>query len=242
MISVLFLTLVASAPPPAAEHLAPSQAPSAAPAAEPTAPAELVAPPETTAEVKAAVKSMQAFYEKAKDCSADFTQSYVNQAFKKTLHSTGKLRFKKPGMLRFDYLTPEPKFFVVKNDKITSYVPAAQQAMVGSFKADELSASVTFLFGKGNLESEFTIHPADRRDLGAGTALLLIPKHDDPRFSRIYFVVDPATFAVKVSVVIDPSGNQNRFDFSHIQTGVGLTARDFDESLPPGTQIIKTGG
>ncbi len=64
-------------------------------------------------------------------------------------------------MLRFDYLTPEPKFFVVKGDKITSYVPAAQQAMVGSFKADELSASVTFLFGKGNLESEFSVHPAD---------------------------------------------------------------------------------
>jgi outer membrane lipoprotein carrier protein len=238
MIPALLLALAASAPPPAPDR----PAPSAAAATAPTAPVELVAAPETSADLKAAVKAMQAFYEKAKDCSADFTQTYVNQAFKKTLTSTGKLRFKKPGMLRFDYLTPEPKFFVVKNDKITSYVPAAQQAMVGSFKADELSASVTFLFGKGNLESEFTIHPADRHDLAAGTALLLSPKHEDPRFSRIYFVVDPATSAVKESVVVDPSGNENRFDFTHIQTGVGLTAKDFDESLPPGTQVIKTGG
>ena len=147
---------VAQAAPSAARPDAPGSprtAPSTIPAADPNAPAELAAAPETTSDVKAAVKSMQAFYEKAKDCSADFAQTYVNQAFKKTLTSTGKLRFKKPGMLRFDYLTPEPKFFVVKNDKITSYVPAAQQAMVGSFKADELSASVTFLFGKGNLES-----------------------------------------------------------------------------------------
>jgi outer membrane lipoprotein carrier protein len=220
----------------------PRTAPTTIPAANPEAPAELAASPETTSDVKTAVKSMQAFYEKAKDCSADFTQTYLNQAFKKTLTSTGQLRFKKPGMLRFDYLTPEPKFFVVKNDKITSYVPAAQQAMVGSFKADELSASVTFLFGKGNLESEFTVHPPDRRDLTTGTAMLLLPKHEDPRFSKIYFVVDPATSAVKQSVVVDPSGNENRFDFTHIETNRGLTEKDFDETLPKGTQIIKTGG
>ena len=243
MISALLFALATAAPPPAADRALPAPTlPTPALAADPTSPAELVAPPETSADVKAAVKSMQAFYEKAKDCSADFTQTYVNRAFKKTLSSTGKLRFKKPGMLRFDYLTPEPKFFVVKNDKITSYVPAAQQAMVGSFKADQLSASVSFLFGKGNIESEFTAHPADRNDLAAGTAMLLLPKHEDPRFSKIYFVVDPATSAVKESVVVDPSGNENRFDFTHIETNRGLSEKDFDESLPKGTQIIKTGG
>jgi len=239
MIRALVIALATAAPPvPQANRPAPAPNP----ATDPTAPAELVAPPETGGDVRAATRAMQHFYEKAKDCSADFTQTYVNQAFKKTLTSTGKLRFKKPGMLRFDYATPEPKSFVVKNDKITSYVPAAQQAMVGSFKADQLSASVTFLFGKGNLESEFTIHPADRRDLAPGTALLLVPKHEDPRFSRIYFVVDPDSSAVKESVVVDPSGNENRFDFTHIETNVGLTDQDFDEKLPPGTQIIKAGG
>jgi outer membrane lipoprotein carrier protein len=227
MISALLLALATAAAPPAADR------PLTAPPGEPTAPAE------TSADVKAAVQAMQAFYEKAKDCSADFTQTYVNRAFKKTLTSTGKLRFKKPGMLRFDYLTPEPKFFVVKNDKITSYVPAAQQAMVGSFKADQLSASVTFLFGKGNLESEFTVHPADRNDLAAGTAMLLLPKHEDPRFSKIYFVVDPASSAVKESVVVDPSGNENRFDFTHIRANTGYVDKDFDEQLPAGTQTIK---
>ena len=172
--------------------LAADPAPSAATPAEPA--------PET-ASLKPTVHAMQAFYEKAKDCSASFTQSYVNQAFKKTLTSSGTLRFKKPGMLRFDYTAPEAKFFVVRNDRITSYVPAAQQAMVGSFKADQLSASVTFLFGKGNLESEFTIHAPDRTDLAAGTAMLLLPKKDDPRFSKIYFVVDPATGFVYVGSV-----------------------------------------
>ena len=72
--------------------------------------------------------------------------------------------------------------------------------------------------------------------------MLLVPKREDPRFSKIYFVVDPATSAVKQSVVVDPSGNENRFDFTHIETNRGLSEKDFDEALPKGTQIIKTGG
>lgn len=208
-----------------------------APAAPPP-----TAPTETQAAARSAVRSMQAFYEKLTDCSVSFTQTYVNEAFKKTLQSSGTLRFKKPGMLRFDYSAPEAKSFVVKNDRITSYVPAAQQAMVGSFKADQLSASVTFLFGKGNLESEFTVHPADRADLAAGTALLLLPKRDDPRFQKLYFVVDPQTSSVRESVVVDPSGNENRFDFKNIKANTGLSEKDFDDSLPKGTQIVKLGG
>ena len=184
------------------------------------------------APARAAVKAMQAFYEKAKDCSASFTQTYLNTAFKKTLQSAGTLRFKKPGMLRFDYTTPEPKFFVVKNDRITSYVPAAQQAMVGSFKADQLSASVSFLFGKGKIENEFLVLASDRTDFAPGTAMLLTPKRDDPRFSRIYFVVNPETSAVVESVVVDPSGNENRFDFTAFKRTRGSPRRTSTTPFP----------
>src|ERR1700733_1390280 len=90
----------------------------------------LAAPPEPKDDTALkTVRAMQAFYEKAKDCSAKFDQTYVNATFHKTLKSQGTLKFKKPGMLRFDYSAPESKFFVVKNDRITTYVPAAQQAM-----------------------------------------------------------------------------------------------------------------
>jgi outer membrane lipoprotein-sorting protein len=41
--------------------------------------------------------------------------------------------------------------------------------------------------------------------------------------------------------VIDPSGNENRFDFTHIQPNLGLSDKDFDNSLPKGTQVVKMG-
>ncbi len=198
----------------------------------------LAAPPP---DVHQAVKRMQAFYEHTRDLRASFAQTFVNPAFHKTLHSHGTLEFKKPGMIRFDYAAPDAKVFVVKGDRITTYVPAAQQAMEGSFQADQISASVTFLWGKGNLEKEFDVAPADRTDLAPGIALLLTPKRPDPRFQRIYFVLDPKTHAVKESVVIDGANDENRFDFTDIRTNVGLSDKDFELALPPGTQVVKMG-
>ena len=102
------------------------------------------------------------------------------------------------------------------------------------FKADQLSASVSFLFGKGNIESEFTVHPADRNDVAQGTAMLLLPKREDPRLSKIYFVVDPVSAAVRESIVVDPSGNENRFDFTHIKANLGLAGEGFRRGAAQG--------
>ncbi len=195
------------------------------------------APPST----HQAVLRMQAFYEKTKDLQVDFEQTFVNPTFHKTLHSSGTLSFKKPGMIRFDYAAPEPKLFVVKGDHIISYIPAAQQAMEGSFKADQLSASVTFLWGKGQLEKEFDVSAADRQDLGPGIALELTPKRADPRFQKIYFVVDPTTYAVKQSLVIDGAGDENRFDFKQLKANAGLADTLFDFKPPDGTEITQMG-
>jgi outer membrane lipoprotein carrier protein len=192
--------------------------------------------------IAVAAQRMQAFYEKTHDLTAHFQQTFVNPAFHKTLRSEGRLAFEKPGMIRFDYSSPEPKLFVVKGDRIVSYIPAAQQAMEGSFKADQLSASVTFLWGRGHLESEFRIAAANRKDLAPGIALELTPRHPDPRFQRIFFVVDPKSYAVKESLVVDGAGDENRFDFSDLRPDAGLSPKDFDFTPPPGTQIVQLDG
>jgi outer membrane lipoprotein carrier protein len=211
----------------------PAAAPAASPSASPSS--------SSSSSVDELVHRVQAFYEKAHDLSARFVQTYENRAFHQTLQSEGRFVFKKPGMIRFDYEKPEPKFFVVKHDQIITYSPAAQQAMTGTFHADQLSASVTFLFGKGDLAAEFKVTKADRPDLGQGTALQLVPKKPDPRFDRLFLVIDPKSDEVRESLVIDGSGNENRFVFSDVKVNGGVPESAFEVKLPEGTQVMKMG-
>ncbi|MGC4118998.1 MAG: outer-membrane lipoprotein carrier protein LolA [Myxococcales bacterium] len=189
-------------------------------------------------EVRKAVDSMQKFYEDTKDFQANFKQVYKYKTFAKTNEATGKMMFKKVGpQMRWDYLKPDEKVFVIAAEKVFAYDKAAKQLIVSRMSADHLSASVTFLWGQGNLDHEFRITKADRKDLTGGFALELTPKITDPRFQKVFFLLDPKTYAVKESLVVDPDGSENRISFANQKTNTGISNDAFKIEPPADVQI-----
>lgn len=199
--------------------------------------------------VKKLVDAMQAFYEKTNDFSARFDQSYKYASFNRTQQSSGTVVFRKPKKLakgeleapamRWDYEKPEQKSIVVTGGLVYMYQPEAKQLTKAAFNASSLSASVTFLWGVGKLADEFYITKVDRPDLTRdGTALQLVPKKQDPRFDRVFMVVDPKTHEVAQTVVVDPDGSTNHMTFSGVKTDQNIPNDRFSLNPPPDTQVI----
>lgn len=216
-----------AAPAPAETKPAPTVETKPAPAAE----AKPAAP-----DVKSLVDRMQSFYEKIQDFTATFTQSYTYKMAKRTQTSTGQVTFKKPGMMRWEYETPDPKTFVLAGDRAYTYDPAAMLLTKAAFDQSQLSASVTFLFGTGKLEKEFSIAKVDCAKC-AGTLLELTPLRPDPRFKKVRLEVDPKTAQVLRSIVFDPDGSQNAITFANLKTNVGVSKDVFVLNAPAGTQV-----
>ncbi len=188
------------------------------------------------APTKALVNRMQGFYEKTEDFTAAFRQDYTYQAFKRTQTSSGKVSFKKPGLMRWEYEKPSPKSFVLAGDKVYSYDPEAMILTKASIGTNQLSASVTFLWGKGKLADEFSIA------IGAcpqckGTLLVMTPLKPDPRFQRVELEVDPKTAQVVKSTVVDPDGSSNAITFSELKTNTGVSQEFFKLTPPEGTVV-----
>ncbi len=200
--------------------------------------------PAMSAEVKALVDRVQAFYEKTNNFTADFKQEYTYKQLKRTQVSTGQVLFLKPALMRWEYETPGKKTFVLAKDRVLMHDPEAKLVTRSSLDTNQLSASVTFLFGTGKLEREFSIQKKACSRC-KGTQLELTPLVPDARFKRIYLEVDEATAMVLKSTVIDPDGSENAITFSTMRTNVeGVTEERFHLSPPPGTQLqdfLKTG-
>src|SRR5512138_3748244 len=125
-------------------------------------------------------RKVQAYYEATRDLEAKFQQTYTYAGFGRRQVSSGTLRVKKPGMMRWDYEKPAPKTIAVKGSRLVQYEPEEHQAYVDEkFDASAMSAAVTFLLGKGDLAKEFDL---SLDDVGA---LLLRPKTPDPRVESI---------------------------------------------------------
>ena len=200
--------------------------------AVPAAPAPAMAPA-----VKALVDRMQSFYEKTEDFTAAFRQDYTYKAFKRTQTSTGKVTFKKPALMRWQYEKPSPKTFVLAGDKVYAHDPEAMTLTKASIGTNQLSASVTFLWGKGRLADEFSI-TQKACDKCLGALLELVPLKPDPRFQRIRLEVDPKTAQVVRSTVVDPDGSENAITFSELKVNTGAGPEQFKLTPPAGTQVV----
>jgi outer membrane lipoprotein carrier protein len=191
---------------------------------------------ELAPDVRALVERVQDFYERTQDFTADFKQDYTYKAFKRTQSSSGTVTFKKPALMRWEYAKPAPRTFVLAGDRVFAHDPEAKLLTRAALSTNQLSASVTFLFGVGKLESEFSIVKKACPKC-TGTQLELTPLVQDPRFKRILLEVDEKTAQVLKSTVIDPDGSENAISFLNLKTNVGVTEAQFKLTPPPGTQV-----
>ncbi|RKG73670.1 outer membrane lipoprotein carrier protein LolA [Corallococcus terminator] len=189
-----------------------------------------------TPEVKTLVERMQAFYEKTNDFKSGFKQDYKYKTFRRTQSSTGTVTYKKPGLMRWEYANPSPRTFVLAGSKVYAYDPAAQTLSVAAVDTNQLSASVTFLFGQGKLADEFAISKGDCKDC-KGTLLVLDPLKTEPRFRQVRLEVDPTSAQVLKSTVVDPDGSENTIAFVDLKTNVGISADSFKLNPPEGTRV-----
>ena len=254
-LATLFATGVSAAPPstPPAAPAAPakSSAPPAkavaAPAKTATAPAKTAAAPAAAAPVAAGnlpvaevVKRMQQRYEGATDYRARFVQKYVNAATGRERTSSGELLIKKPGRMRWNYEKPERHMYLAAGNTFWVYEPEARQAFRQDLKGSQLPVAVSFLMGKGKLQDEFDITLAKELPYGDATShrLSLKPKKPQSTYRAIYFVVDPANFLVRQSVLINTQGDVNSFTFSDAKLDSKLTDNDFKWTPPAGVRVI----
>src|SRR5512143_723501 len=189
------------------------------------------APPASDA--RAVARRVQDFYERTQDLEARFTQVDTYGGFggrKQT--SKGVLRVKKPGMMRWDYSSPDAKTISVKGSRLVQYEPAEKQAYVDEhFDASAMSAAVTFLLGKGDLAREFELSVD-------GGRLVLTPRKPDARVDRVVLTVAESG-EVTGTRVVDGSGNSNEIAFQNLQRNVGLKDDVFALELPKDVHLLK---
>jgi outer membrane lipoprotein carrier protein len=191
-------------------------------------------------EITALVDSVQHYYEKTKDYTADFIQIYRRVALSQDTESRGTLQLKRPGLVRWAYAKPTEKLFLVDGKRLWMADPEYEQVMVdANFKTSELSATIKFLWGEGKLTDNFTAKLIDGKPLGATKekALELTPK-TGATYAKVVLLVDPSSGEVKESVLYESAGNTNRFKFTNVKLNTGLKEDLFTYTPPPGWEVI----
>lgn len=215
----------ATAPAPAAQAPRPAPAAQAAPApvAHIIASAPLVAAPGAidNTQPTAVVDQVQKFYGNIKQVTAQFRQAVTNDTFGSTKTSDGKVWIMKPGKMRWDYLEKKKDKVEVKKSFISNgqnlYVVEHDnmQVVKKNLQQDLMPVAVSFLYGKGDLKTEFNAELDTTGKYGGKGELVLrlTPKRPSAQYKNLFLVVSPTDYHVTQSIIIDSSNNVNHFRF-----------------------------
>ena len=197
-------------------------------------------------EVREVMKHLQARYEKTKDLQADFTQKTTIEGFERPMTSSGKVYIKKPGRLRWNYLEPSAEDIYVQGDDVKVYVPEHKQVLIG--KLTHMAASrapLELLQGAAKLDASFDAEPTPGKSRGVGGIRLvtLVPKSHDAEahgtVQRIVVEVFPKTYFIRSLSLYEISGNVSNFEFSSLQSNIGLDDDLFAPKFPPDVEVVK---
>ena len=175
----------------------------------------------------AIVEGVQGFYDRVENFHADFTQRYQNIALGDEQISRGHVFFRKPGRMRWDYAEPSEKYLISNGEILWMFEPEFNQVARLDLSESELPTAIRFLMGEGDLRTDFEITQLDCDEPNA-YCLHLIPRVSEGQYQSLDFVVDANDFHVRRTVVIDPIGNRNQFDFSNPSTSDELPDAGFE--------------
>lgn len=187
------------------------------------------------------VQRVQEWYDRVCDLQADFRQKSFSQTLNTTTEARGKIYFKKPNLMKWDYESPEKQIYVINREDFWWYVP--DDAQVVKRKAStvlEDTTPLSFLAGLGNLQKSYItslpegIKPADSQVI----LLNLIPRKARANIKKLQLKLEAKTYGISGIVLVDPYGNKNDIDFIHIQLNQGLKDKTFHFVPPKGVDVV----
>jgi len=187
---------------------------------------------------------LQTRYEKTNDLEAGFLQEYIGKVIQRPQKGEGKVYFKKKGMMRWDYRTPNQK--LITNGHTLWYYQADENQVFVSDVANVLKEKtpLAFLAGEGDISRDFKLLNLNESvsEKGDHYILELVPKEPHAALSKVTLVVDKKMYYVVQTDIFDGLGNVTRTRFFDIRTNLNLPPFLFHFSIPPGAEVLKMKG
>ena len=187
------------------------------------------------------ISKVQETYEGIQDLSARFQQVSLIKGSPGKEESSGVVLLKKPGMMRWEYKSPESQIDRLRwEDPLYLFSRGSSGDPSGGLQSLHLSA-VNLLGGMGKLREDFSFQWGKSGSKGSSGALLLElkPVQSQGQVGQILMEVNPQTFLVERIVLQDIFSNTTTLSFKKLKINTGLKDSLFTFVPPAGTQIIK---
>ncbi|HUN54061.1 MAG TPA: outer membrane lipoprotein carrier protein LolA [Smithella sp.] len=192
--------------------------------------------------VEDVAQKLQSSYEKTKDLKADFVQEAFIKSVKNTQREEGKVYFKNPRNMLWEYTKPHGKKLVINSQ--TAWLYIEKEKVAYKQKSESIFQSkflINFFAGAGKLKEDFIVKYAESgpTDKDGNYLLVLTPREKTAACNSITLTIDKSNFYILRVSFNDVLGNTTTLRFSNISINAGLTQKNFQFKPPAGVQVFE---
>jgi outer membrane lipoprotein carrier protein len=187
-------------------------------------------------------QKLQGSYEKTRDLKASFVQEATIKSVKKTQVEAGKVFFKNPKNMLWEYTKPKGKKLIINSQ--TAWLYLANEKVAYRQKSESIFQSkflISFFSGSGKLKNDFTMKYAEPKafDNEGNYLLVLNPKEKTVACNSVKLTIDKNNFYILQVSFDDVMGNYTTLKFSNISVNTGLEQKIFQFKPPDGVEVFE---
>jgi outer membrane lipoprotein carrier protein len=183
------------------------------------------------------LEKLQSRYEAIQDIQGEFTQTSLVASLGREDVSSGNVIVQRPGRMLWKYEEPEARVVLLDRETVQIYTPEDGQLQIVPIAAGAVSpTALGFLLGGAVLRDAFRasrITELGREEIG----LKLIPR-EDAGFEYLELWLEPSSYQLRESVIMDLFGNRTRVRFHGVRENVGVGEEVFSITVPEDTEVI----
>jgi outer membrane lipoprotein carrier protein len=185
------------------------------------------------------VHSLQLKYNSVRDFSADFEHQYTGGLLNISLVEHGTVLIKKPGKMRWNYVTAEEKLYVSNGETFYSYFPRDRQVIMTEIPPDDRgSTPMSFLAGRGNLSEDFDVTYEDISTSPDNWVRRLTPRVPDAGYEWLVVTVDRSNLSITGLSTSDFQGGKSTYIFTGLKENQNLPDSAFEFTVPDEIDIV----
>ncbi len=200
----------------------------------------LLPTPVHAADLSEAIAGLQKRYASVETVKGSFQQSYRAPGIQR--EQTGEFWLKKPGLMRWEYKTPDVQLFIADGRKSYLYVPDDRQVTIQPLSpADLHNTPLSFLLGSGDINKTYFVawESEYKRKAANGLFIRLIPRRQPSEYSFLALELDPQSYDLRRIIVREPGGSTSEFLLSGVITNTKFDNGLFQFKKPKGVEEVR---
>lgn len=170
---------------------------------------------------------------------ADFEQTFHSATVSKPLQEKGRLTYRKPGRMRWEYRGGTGQIVVLNEGVLETYDPEENQLIRRRLPDDESNNAIFGLMsGQARLAESYRVENSPFPGAEGPVHQLKLTPVEEGETAYLLVEIDARTFFLRRVIIVDWAENRNEFAFSRLKANPRLGPDAFAIKVPEGCEII----